>query len=168
MANLVRWDPFSEFTPLRQMMDRLLEDAWVRPSFWSEGGQEGFGHFAFDMYETGDDYVITAALPGLKPEDLDLSVQGNVLTISGEVKPVEHEGQHTYHVRERRYGRFSRQVVLPAGIQGDRIQATLENGILTLHVPKAEEMKPRRIQISTGTGAGHGSAQITSGQTVAA
>ncbi len=166
MASLVRWDPFSEFTPLRQMMDRLLEDAWVRPgSIW--GGQEAFGHFAFDLYETGDDYVVSAALPGLKPEDLDISVQGNVLTISGEVKPVEHQGDHTYHVRERRYGRFSRQVTLPAGIQGDRIQATLDNGILTLRVPKAEELKPRRILITSGTGA---SPQITSGerQTVAA
>jgi HSP20 family protein len=154
MANLVRWDPFSELTPLRQMMDRLMEDAWVRPpSSWVQGNQEQFGHFAFDLYETGDEYVVTATLPGLKPEDLDLNVQGNVLTISGEFKSDEREGEgRQYHTRERHYGKFSRQVALPTGIQGDRIEATLEHGVLTLRVPKAEEMKPRRIQISGGTG----------------
>jgi HSP20 family protein len=154
MANLVRWDPLSEFTPLRQMMDRLMEDAWVRPhNSWIPGNAEGFGHFAFDLYETDDDFIVTAALPGVKPEDVDLSVQGNVLTISGELKPEEHGGeQRNYHTRERRYGKFSRQVALPTGINGDQIQARLDNGVLTLHVPKAEEQKPRRVQISGGTG----------------
>src|SRR5688500_16701429 len=97
MANLVRWDPFSEFTTLRQAMDRLLEDAWVRPSTsWGSWGNgqgslgSGFtGGFAFDMYETGDDYVVTATLPGVRPEDVDISVQGNILTITGELKPDE-------------------------------------------------------------------------------
>jgi HSP20 family protein len=153
MANMVPWDPFTEFTPLRQMMDRLMEDAWVRP--WgtaSQGTQDGFGRFAFDMYETGDDYVVTATLPGLRPEDLEISVQGNTLTISGEVKSDDAEGQQrTYHTRERRFGRFSRQVTLPAGINADKVQANLEHGVLTLHIPKAEEMKPRRIQVTAGS-----------------
>ncbi len=165
MANLIRWDPFSEFTPLRQMMDRLLEDAWVRPgTLWSQVGQAGFGPFACDMYETDEDYVVTAALPGLKPEDLEITVQGNMLTISGEVKPEEHADEKAnYHVRERRYGKFFRQIALPAGIEGDRVQAHLENGVLTLTVPKAEELKPRRIQIQAGT-----TPQIVSGERVAA
>ncbi len=159
MANLTRWDPFSEFTPLRQMMNRLMEDAWVRPpGSWV---QAEFEYFPFDLYETDDEFVMTAALPGLKPEDLDINVQGNVLTISGELKSDEREGeQRTYHARERRYGKFSRQVTLPTGIQADRVQATFENGVLTLHVPKAEEMKPRRIQVTAGTS----SPQIISGE----
>jgi HSP20 family protein len=154
MANMVSWDPFSEFTPLRQMMDRLMEDAWVRPrGSWGQGGQDDFGRFAFDMYETGDDYVITATLPGLRPEDLELQVQGNTLTITGETKADEKEGeQRTYHTRERRFGRFSRQVTLPSGINADKVQASLEHGVLTLHIPKAEEMKPRRIQVTAGSG----------------
>jgi HSP20 family protein len=166
MANVTRWDPFSEFTPLRQMMDRLLEDAWVRPpNTWTQMSQSGFGSFASDLYETEDEYVVTATLPGLKPEDLEINVQGNVVTISGELKSDEREGeQRNYHTRERRYGRFSRQVSLPAGIQGDRIQATLEHGILTLHVPKAEEMKPRRIQIGTGSGTGTAEPRMIEGQ----
>ena len=164
MANLARWDPFGEFTPLRQMMDRLMEDAWVRPpGSWVQGSPEGLGHFAFDLYETGDDFVVTATLPGLKPEDLDISVQGNMLTISGELKSDEQGNeQRTYYNRERRYGKFSRQVTLPAGIQGDRIQATFEHGVLKLQIPKAEEMKPRRIQINAGTGSG--TPQIVSGE----
>jgi HSP20 family protein len=151
---MVQWDPFSEFTPLRHMMDRLMEDAWVRPwGTWSQGGQEGLGRFAFDMYETGDDYVVTATLPGLKPEDLEITVQGNALTISGEVKPDEKDGeQRTYHARERRFGQFSRTVTLPNGIKSDGVQASLEHGVLTLHIPKAEEMKPRRIEVTAGSG----------------
>jgi HSP20 family protein len=162
MANLVRWDPFTEFTPLRQMMDRLMEDAWVRPpGFWQGSQDGGYGHCAFDLYETDDEFVITAAVAGLKPEDLDINVQGNVLTISGELKPEEREGeQRNYHTRERRYGKFSRQVTLPAGIQGDHVQASLEQGVLTLHLPKAEAMKPRRIQVTGGTG----TPQIVSGE----
>ncbi len=170
MANLVRWDPFSELTPLRQMMDRLLEDAWVRPGMlWGQAGPDGFGSFACDMYETDDEYVVTAALPGLKPEDLEITTQGNMLTISGEIKPDEQASERgTYRVRERRYGRFFRQVALPAGIQADKVQASLENGVLTLHVPKAEEVKPRRIQIQSGTSSGTATPQVTSGTQQAA
>jgi HSP20 family protein len=154
MANLVRFDPFGEFTPLRQMMDRLMEDAWVRPPGGGTQG-EGFGHIPFDVYETGDEYVVTATLPGLKPEDVELNVQNSLLTISGEFKPDDREGeQRNYHTRERRHGKFTRQVALPTGIQGDQIRATMEHGVLTLRVPKAEETKPRRIQVTSGTGAG--------------
>jgi HSP20 family protein len=151
MANIVRWDPFNELTPLRQMMNRLMEEAWVRPP--TSWGQENFGQLGFDMYETDDEYVVSAALPGLKPEDLEITAQGNVLTISGETKSDESTSseQRTYHMRESHYGRFSRQVTLPASVQTDRIQANLENGVLTLHVPKAEEVKPRRIQVQGGT-----------------
>jgi len=154
MANLVRWDPFSEFTPLRQMMNQLMEQAWVRPpSAWNEGDVEPYG---FDLYETGDEYVVTAALPGLRPEDLEITAQGNTLTISGETKAEEPEGeQRTYHMRESRSGRFSRQVALPASVQTDRIQASLVHGVLTLHVPKAEELKPRRIHVQGGSGTVH-------------
>jgi HSP20 family protein len=152
MANLVRWDPFNELTPLRQMMNRLMEEAWVRPpTLWS---QDSFGQVGLDMYENDDEYVVSAALPGLKPEDLEITAQGNLVTISGETKSEEPASgeQRTYHMRESHYGRFSRQVTLPASVQTDRIQASLDNGVLTLHIPKAEEVKPRRIQVQGGTG----------------
>ena len=152
MANLVRWDPWSEFTTLRQAMDRLFEDAWVHPTWSNSQGGSGSG-FAFDMYETGEDYVVTATLPGVKPDDLDITVQGNVLTISGELKPEDGDGERNYHLRERSYGRFSRQVTLPMGVRSDQIQAHMEHGVLKLHLPKAEEAKPRRIEIQAGTGA---------------
>lgn len=152
MANLARWDPFSEFTPLRSIMNRLMEDAWVRPpGIWQH---EGMGQFAFDLYETDDELVVTASLPGLRPEDLEITTQGDTLTISGEWKQQEGE-PHTYHMQERHRGRVSRQVSLPAHIQADKIQASLEHGVLTLHVPKAEEMKPRRIQVHAGTDTKH-------------
>jgi HSP20 family protein len=155
MANMTRWDPWSEFVPLRQMMDRLFEDAWLRPS-GATGGSTGAGSagsgFAFDLYETPEDYVVNATVPGLRPEDLELTVQGMVLTISGEIKPPA--GAHSsaqYQVRERQYGRFSRQFHLPLAVDPDRIQAHLEHGILTVHLPKAEAAKPRRIEIQGGS-----------------
>jgi HSP20 family protein len=155
MANMTRWDPWSEFVPLRQMMDRLFEDAWLRPSGATGGstwaGSPGSG-YAFDLYETPEDYVVNATVPGLKPEDVELTVQGMVLTISGEIKPeVGASESAQYQVRERQYGRFSRQFHLPLAVNADRIEAHLEHGILTVHLPKAEEAKPRRIQIQGGS-----------------
>ncbi len=171
MANLTRWDPFgsfSAFTPLRQAMSQLMQDAWIRPGgVWTEGpglAAEQIGSVACDLYETDDAFVLTAPLPGLEPEDVEISVQGNLLTISGELKPAESEReQQSYHVRERRYGKFFRQISLPASIEGDRIQARLEQGVLTLHIPKAEELKPRRIPIQPRAASGAAS-QVTSGE----
>jgi HSP20 family protein len=136
------------------MMDRLFEDAWLRPS-GATGGSTWAGStgnsYAFDLYETPEDYVVTATVPGLKPEDLELTVQSAVLTISGEIKPEAGDQERVqYQVRERSYGRFSRQFRLPLAVDADRIQAHLEHGILTVHLPKAEEAKPRRIEIQPG------------------
>src|SRR5437867_2978253 len=88
MANLVRWDPFGEMWSLRHAMDRLFEDAFVRP--WSGGpqGESGVSALALDMYESGDDLVVTAAVPGVRPEDIDITVQGDVLTIKGQSEKI--------------------------------------------------------------------------------
>ncbi len=148
MADLMTWDPFREFAPLRQMMDRLIEDAWVRTgAMWS---MEGYGPFPCDIYETDDEYVVSAALPGLKPEDVEVTVEGNTVTISGEIKPEAPEREPRYYLHERRHGRFSRRITLPAGIEADKVRAVLEHGVLTLHVPKAEALRPRRIPIQAG------------------
>src|SRR5439155_5875727 len=100
MADILRWDPFNDMLSLRQAMNRLFEDAWVRPP-GVVGGGTGWGNMPIDLHETADDYVITATMPGVKPEDLNISLQGNLLTISGEAK---HDGdveESSYHVRER-------------------------------------------------------------------
>ena len=153
MANIVRWDPFSETLSLRQAMDKLFEDAWVRP--WTQTAQNGNGltALALDVYETGDDVVVTGAVPGVKPEDLEITVQGDVLTIRGETKTDESVGDEKYHRRERTFGRFGRQIVLPVGVDSGKAQAHFENGVLTLRLPKAEQAKERRIAVTASNGA---------------
>jgi HSP20 family protein len=151
MANIVRWDPFGETLSLRQAMDKLFEDAWVRP--WAQFTQDGNGVTALplDVYESGDDIVVSATVPGVRPEEIDITVQGDVLTIRGETKSDETTTDAKYHRRERHFGRFARQVVLPTGVDSARAEAHFENGVLKLRLPKVEEAKERRIQITSAT-----------------
>lgn len=158
MANLVRWEPFNEMWSLRQAMDRLFEDAFVRPWGGVRPATDGVSGLALDMYETGDDLVVTAAVPGVRPEDIDVTVQGDVLTIKGETQTEKDDNQSGYHLHERRSGRFYRQVALPTSVKSDAAEAHFENGILRLRLPKAEEAKERKIQVQSG---GSSTAQIS-------
>lgn len=107
-----------------------------------------------DVMETTDDLRVTVELPGLRPEDVEVSLEDNVLTISGEKQEERRqEGRdERWHLAERRYGRFSRSFVLPRDVEHDRIQAHYENGVLHVTIPKSEKVKPRRIEIQDGNG----------------
>ncbi len=144
---ITRWDPFSEMMSLRQAMDRLFEESWVRPWGTMRGVDTGVGTLPLDLHETADDLVVTASLPGVKPEDIDVTVQGDILRIQGKMKQDQEIKEDQYHRRERRFGRFYREIALPVSVKADAVQARLENGVLTLHLPKAEEAKARRIPI---------------------
>ena len=146
MANITRFDPFSDMITLRQAMDRLFEDSVVSPLSWRtlSGGATGP---ALDVHQTPDEIVVTAALPGIKPEDVDITITGQTLSIRGEFKADEKVGRDQYLYRERQYGTFHRQLQLPVRVQGDRAEATFEHGVLHLSIPKAEEVKPRQIQV---------------------
>lgn len=146
MADLVRWDPFREMVSLREAMDRLFEESFVRP-FGPLFRAEGVGTLAIDMYETDNDVVVKASVPGVKAKDLDITVTGNTLTIKGEVKEEAEEKKGGYHYRERRYGAFQRSVTLPVDVEADKAEATFEDGVLTLRLPKVEEAKPKQITI---------------------
>ena len=148
MANLIRWDPFRDMVTLREAMDRLLEDSVVRP----RGGlapSEGLATLALDVFESVDDVTVKASLPGITPQEVDISITGDVLTIKGEKSEEKEEKQGNYHLRERRYGAFQRSVSLPAAVQADKADAIFENGVLTLTLPKVEEIKPKSIKIKT-------------------
>jgi HSP20 family protein len=140
----MRWDPFERFS-LRNAMDRLFDDSFVRPGIgWlSPNGVD----LAIDMYETKDDVVVKAALPGIKPDQVEVSITGDTLMIRGEAKE-EHEVKEQDYIRkERRYGSFCRSLTLPSGIKSDKADASFENGVLTIKVPKAEESKPKTIKV---------------------
>lgn len=152
---LARWDPFGDLMTLRQAMERLFEDAWVLPSRIFRAGT---GYFPVEVAEREDHFTVKAVLPGIAPENLDVSVSGNLLTIRGELKQPEAEKQATWHYREIPYGRFERRITLPAEVQVDQAEAIYEHGILTLRLPKAEAAKPKRIQVAARQPALAGSA----------
>jgi len=151
MANITRFDPLGEMVSLRAAMDRLFEDSFVSPMGWRTitGGESVSP--AIDVHETPDELVLTAVLPGLGSDDVEITLTGQTLTLRGEFKADEQVKQEQYLYRERRYGSFTRSLQLPVRIEGDRAQATFENGILTLRIPKADEVKPRQIQINAGS-----------------
>ena len=145
MANMVRWDPFREMMSLREAMDSLFENAMIQPS--TGGQQSGIWGFPLDVTENEDNIMVKASIPGVNPEDLDVTVNGDVLTIKGETRHDEEKKNERYYLHERRFGRFERSIQLPTSVKTDAVQAEYQNGVLTLTLPKSEEVKPKRIAV---------------------
>ncbi len=145
MSSMMRWQPSRDIVSLRDMMDRLFEDAFVTPRgmMMPFGGSE----LAVDMYETKDDVVVKTALPGVNPEDVEVTITGDTLTIRGESKEETENRDENYLRRERHYGAFSRSVTLPSGLQTEKTDASFDNGMLTLKIPKSEQVKPKSIKV---------------------
>jgi HSP20 family protein len=145
MTSLIRLDPFYEMPAMRDMMDHLMDDGFIRPrggALWDVGSVP-----TMDLFQTEDSVVVKMGLPGVKPEDIQISVANGVLTVRGEVREEKDEKEKAYHLRERRYGSFSRSVSLPSNVAADKSDAEFENGILTLTLPKAEEAKAKTIVV---------------------
>ncbi len=142
MSDLTRWEPMREMMTLREAMDQLFNDAFTRPV-----SSAGTALPGIDLYQTGDAVVVKAALPGLKPEDVQLSITGDTLTLRGEFKQEHEQNDAAYHIREQYYGRFERSVLLPTEVQSEKSKAEFENGMLTITLPKAETVKPKTITI---------------------
>lgn len=156
MANITRFDPLGEMVTLRSAMDRLFEDSFVSPVTWRTlSGGESIAP-PIDVHETADEIVVTAALPGMKSEDVEITMTGQNLHLRGEFKADERIERDQYLYRERRFGSFSRNIQLPVRVQGEKADATFTDGVLTLRIPKAEEVKPRQIRINAN---GHNESQ---------
>ena len=132
---------------LRQAMDRLFQDAFV-PSVAGVGGGEIWP--PIDILNTEDAFIVVASLPGVRPDDVEITLENQTLSIRGEVRDDSESEQADYLYRERRFGRFSRQIGLATRVEGESAEASFENGTLRLRVPKAAETKPRRIEIKPG------------------
>ena len=146
MSNLIRWEPAREMMTLREAMDRLFDDAFTRPLSMSGNN---WSIPAVDMYQTDNEVVVKAALPGIKADEVQINVTGEVITIKGEVKQENESKEKAYHIREQRWGAFERSLVLPTEVVADKAKADFENGVLTITLPKAEEVKPKTISIKT-------------------
>ncbi len=142
MKNLTRWEPFREARRMHDMLDRMMDRSLLDP-FYS--GMEGT--IPLDMYQTDDEIIVKASAPGLTADDLDISITGDTLTIRGEFKADEVQEGARYHVRERRIESFARSIKLPTMVNVEQAKAEFENGILTLSLPKVEEVKPKTISV---------------------
>ncbi len=131
---------------MREMVSRMFEDAvsWPRSVFRNV---EGFEPIPLDIWEDGNNLMIKATLPGIKTDDINVSIQDNILTITGETRIDEERKEKAHHVREVYYGRFERSVMLPFPVQIDKADSDYKDGILTLTLPKSEEARSKRIEI---------------------
>jgi len=135
---IIRWDPFREMTQLQNRFDRLFEAVGGRQESWLP---------AVDVFDTQDAVVLKAEIAGMNPDDIQIEVEDNVLTIKGERKFEEKVDEERYYRVERRFGAFQRSLALPQGVKSDQIDAAYDEGILTVTVPKAEQEKPKRIEV---------------------
>jgi HSP20 family protein len=147
----MRWDPFREMMSLRQAMDRLFEDSFVRRPHWWPALAEGALPLSLEMYQTANDVVVKAAVPGAKPEEVDISITGDTITIKGERKEEKGVKEADYFLKEHVCGSYSRMLTIPVPVQADKAEAAFENGILTLTLPKKEEAKPKQVKIKPKT-----------------
>ena len=141
-----RWDPFREMISLREAMNSLLAESVVRPGGTPAPG--GVATLPLDVAETEGEFVIKSSLPGVKPEDVHITVHGDTLSIRGESKVEEDKKGTHWHVRERRVGSFARSLSLGSPINADAATAHFDHGVLTLTLPKTAEAKPKQIKVA--------------------
>jgi HSP20 family protein len=149
---LIRWEPAAELNTIQNEMNRLFN------TFFDQSGPTGRGGAptrrwipAMDLVETADQYVLRADLPGLTDDDVNIQLEDNVLTISGERKTQHEQTGEGYYRIERAFGSFARSLTLPDGVNPDGVQAHFERGVLEIRIPKPEQKKPRQVQITLGT-----------------
>lgn len=141
MSNLML-TPFREMLTLREAMNRLFDESYMRPV----AGNGGFG-LDMDVEAKNDEFILHANVPGLKPDDIHIEIVDNTVTLRGEYKAETKNEEKNYLLMERHYGQFSRTVTLPAPVNAGKAEASVENGVLTLRLPKAEDAKPKLITI---------------------
>jgi len=149
--SITRWDPVADAIGLRQVMDSLLEQSFVRPRDDAGGGALGL---AVDVEDRGDAFVVEAAIPGSAPEDVEISVTGDVVRIRAERREERQDGDQNgrFLVREQRFGAFERVLRLPTPVDAGAAQAEFQDGVLRITLPKAQESREQRIPVQAGTG----------------
>ena len=154
MNNMTRWEPAREMMTLREAMDHLFNDAFTRPFSTARDGGANWSSPAIDMYQTDNEVVVKAAVPGFKADEVQINVTEDVLTIKGELKQEEEKTssskgkEKSWQIREHRWGSFERSIALPTAVTSDKARADFENGILTITLPKSEKVKPKTITIN--------------------
>ena len=142
MANVIRWSPMREMLETRRIMDRVFD------SLWYGDGSDMLGNAPrLDMVESDNAVTVKAELPGFAPDQIDVRVEGNVLHLKGEMRKEDEKNDGQYHVHERSMSSFQRSISLPVEVDANKTEASFENGVLTLKLPKNEKAMPKRIEI---------------------
>jgi HSP20 family protein len=149
---LIRWEPTRELSSLQSDVNRLF-NAFFDTPLGGNGASLRRWVPAMDLVETEDHFILRADLPGLTDKDVSIELEDNVLTVSGERQAEHEETKQGYFRVERATGSFSRSLTLPEGVDAGAVQASFENGVLEVRIPKPEERKPRKVAISVGEGA---------------
>ena len=146
MNTLTRWEPMRELQTMRTLMDRFFDEPFFgAPQLWNQQN-ESFP-LPLDVIEEEGQFIVKASMPGVEPDQVEITLSDNVLTIKGETKQESDRNESNYHVRERRYGSFMRHLTLPTSVDSEHVDATHENGVLTLRLPKTESVKPKKISV---------------------
>ncbi len=143
MPAVIRWSPGRELVRQSDTMDRLFEDNWMRPGYMARGEREI--HLPLDVYTTPSEIVVIANVPGLKPEDVNITLENDTLSITGEVKAPVENVDHIF--QERPYGKFGRVLTINVPVENDKVEATFDSGVLTITLPKAEAARPKVIRV---------------------
>ena len=146
MPTITRWEPFNGLSSLHQQVNRLFNESM----FHGAGDESGLASWspAVDVYETPNEMIVKADLPDINEKDIDIRLENNLLTVSGERKFEKNPSEENYLRVERSYGSFSRSVTLPNTVNPEAIRAEYTNGVLTVHLPKREESKPRQVKVN--------------------
>lgn len=149
---IVRWEPFRELSSLQTEMNRLFNTAFGDVPSGGTGGAARRWMPAMDLLETDEDFVLRADLPGMTESDVNIELEDNVLTVSGERKAEREDKREGFYRMERAFGSFSRSLTLPKGVDPEAVSASFDQGVLEVRIPKPEQRKPRKISISAGDG----------------
>jgi HSP20 family protein len=153
-VTIVRWEPFRELSSLQTEMNRLFNTAFgdLPNGGTGTGGAARRWMPAMDLLETDEDFVLRADLPGMTEADVNIELEDNVLTLSGERKAEHEDKREGFYRLERAFGAFSRSLTLPKGVDPEGVNASFDHGVLEVRIPKPEQRKPRKIAIGTGAG----------------
>ena len=143
MPAIIRWSPARELVRLSDAMDRMLDESWTRPAFPARADREF--RLPLDVYTTPSEIVLSANVPGLKPEEVEVTLEGDTLSIRGEFKPPMDNVDYIF--QERPFGKFSRTLTINVPVNNEKVEAGFENGVLTVTLPKAEVARPKTIKV---------------------
>jgi HSP20 family protein len=150
------FSPLRDFMSLRDAMDRMFEDRWVSPGNWLTWSSLGASYLPLDVYETSDDIVVRAVVPGVAPDGIDIQFQAGVLTLRAKTDETTIPEGATWLIQEVTPGEYVRQITLPRSIDAEKAQTTFENGVLTLTLPKTADAKPKQIKVQVAKQIGAG------------